>query len=106
MLRRSLTAVLEKNATFDSDFATEPYEAAWAAEARWFLRVFEIDGSLEIEPELSPDGLEWCAEGREPLAIAAPGLYTFGLAGFGHWLRLNGRLSGRARVQILLALKE
>ena len=106
MLRRSLTAVLEKNSTFEGDFQTEPYEAAWAVEARWFLRIFEIDGRLQAAAEISPDGLHWCAEGAAPkLEIDAPGLYSFPLRDFGHWLRLSAKLEGRARVHILLALK-
>ena len=107
MLRRSLTAVLEKNSTFDGDFETEPYEVAWASEARWFVRVFEIEGRLYAEAEVSPDGLDWCAEGEaKTLEIDAPGLYSFPLRDFGHWLRLSAKLDGKARVQILLALKE
>jgi hypothetical protein len=107
MLRRSLTAVLEKNSTFEGDFQTEPYEAAWASEARWFVRVFELEGRLSAEAEVSPDGLEWCPEGGARLVgIEAPGLYSFALRDFGHWLRLDAKLQGKARVQILLALKE
>ncbi len=106
MLRRSLTAVLEKNSIFDSHFQTEPYEVAWASEARWFVRVFELDGGLRIEPQVSPDGLEWCGMGAPALEIDAAGLYSFPLRDFGHWLRLDAKLEGKARVQILLALKE
>ena len=105
MLRRSLTAVLEKNSTFTSDFETEPYEVAWASEARWFVRVFEIEGRLQVAPEVSPDGLEWCAEGSPGLMIDAAGLYSMPLRDFGHWLRLRTAVEGQARVQILLALK-
>jgi len=44
MLRRSHTAVLEKNATFTESFCTEPYEVAWAGEGRWFIRMLEFKG--------------------------------------------------------------
>ena len=37
-LRRSYTAVVERNALWQGDFATEPYEAAWASEAIFFVR--------------------------------------------------------------------
>jgi hypothetical protein len=106
MLRRSLTAVLEKNSSFESDFETEPYEVAWASEARWFLRIFEIDGALQFHAQVSPDGLEWCAEGSPALEVREKGLYSFPLRDFGHWIRLAAKLEGRARLQILLALKE
>jgi hypothetical protein len=110
-IRRSHTAVLEKNSTFTSDFATEPYEVAWATEARWFIRLFECEGNqpdLHLQVQVSPDGLEWCNVPGE-LTLDRPGLYTLVVAQFGHWLRLNGTLHGedvRIRTQILLALKE
>jgi hypothetical protein len=107
MLRRSLTAVIEKNAVIEAGFATEPYEAGWASEARWFLRVFELNGRLRVRPQISPDGLEWCDEGSPETTISEPGLYSFALTGFGQWLRLDVDLDGGGgRVQIYLALKE
>ncbi len=112
MVRRSFTAVLEKNATFTSSFETEPYETAWASEARWFVRVIDVkgtDAALSIVPQVSPDGLFWCDEGRAPLVIGTAGLYSFALRDFGHWLRLKASLTGaQASVKLLiyLALKE
>ena len=44
-MRESFTAVLERNRTLAGEFATEPYEAAWAAEARWFVRTLKRTGS-------------------------------------------------------------
>jgi len=110
-MRKSFTAVLEQGTTFTDSFATEPYEVAWAGEARWFVRVLDIgsDVGLELHPEISPDGLFWCTEGSGPLRISEPGLFSFALRDFGHWLRLNGTLVGsepRVKVLIYLALKE
>ena len=65
-MQQSLTAVVERNVTFDAAFATEPYEAGWADEARWFVRVLEAAGEgaeLLLHPQISPDGLFWCDEG-------------------------------------------
>jgi hypothetical protein len=109
MVRRSFTAVIEKNTTFTGGFETEPYEAAWAGEARWFIRVLELSGVLAVTPQISPDGLFWCDEGRAPLVIDQPGLYSFPLREFGGWLRLRATLEGgsfRVKVMIHLALKE
>jgi len=112
MVRRSFTAVIEKNTTWTADFDTEPYEAGWATEARWFIRVVEIKGSnaaLAITPQLSPDGLFWCDEGREERVLRAPGLWSFALRDFGQWLRLRCRVTGQepsVKVLIYLALKE
>jgi len=109
MVRRSFTAVLERNVAFRGPFATEPYETAWAAEARWFVRVLRIAGSLTAVPQISPDGLEWCDEGSAGVRADQPGLYSFALRDFGHWLRLRGEVAGEnaeATVIIYLALKE
>lgn len=111
-IRRSHTAVLEKNSTFTSDFATEPYEVAWAIEARWFIRIFESEGegvALYLRTQVSPDGLDWCDDGGE-LSCEGVGLYSVPVTQFGHWLRLEATLQGgdpkKIRTQILLALKE
>jgi hypothetical protein len=109
MVRRSFTAVIEKNSTFTASFETEPYETGWAGEARWFIRASEVSGALAIVPQISPDGLFWCDEGREPLRISQPGVYSFAMRDFGCWLRLRGILEGdrpRAKVMIHLTLKE
>lgn len=112
MVRRSFTAVLEKNTTFTSGFETEPYEAAWASEARWFIRILEMRGdgaALSVVPQISPDGLFWCDERREALVMSQPGLYSFPLHDFGQWLRLRANLAGTnpsVKVLIYLSLKE
>ena len=109
MVKNSFTAVIEKNSTFTGPFDTEPYEAAWAREARWFIRVMELEGALSVTPQISPDGLFWCNEGREPLVMREPGMYSFPLREFGGWLRLHGEVTGelaKAKVLIYLALKE
>ncbi len=111
MLKRSFTAVLEKNSTFCADFATEPYEVGWATEARWFVNVLEVGESvtLRLTAQVSPDGLYWCDEGSPPMEIDRRGLASMPLANFGPWLRLKGQLldqPGCVRVLIYLALKE
>ena len=109
MVRRSFTAVIEKNSTFTGPFETEPYETGWATEARWFIRVLGLSGGLRVVPQVSPDGLFWCDEGRAALEIERPGLYSFPLRDFGHWLRLRATPAGpeaSVKLMIHLALKE
>lgn len=111
MLRRSFTAVLEKGVTFDADFETEPYEAGWAREARWFVQVLQADrgSGLIAVPQISPDGAAWCDEGSGRMSLVGSGMVSAGLLGFGSWLRLRVRLTGtRGPVTVLihLALKE
>lgn len=111
-MRKSFTAVIEQGTTFTDDFYTEPYEVAWATEARWFIRVLEIEGgqaSLQLSPEISPDGLFWCQDGTPSLHINGEGLYSLAQRDFVHWLRLNGRVCGkgvRLKLIVYLALKE
>lgn len=110
MLRRSFTAVLEKGATFDADFSTEPYEAGWALEARWFVRVLRADdgAGLVLVPQVSPDGSAWCDAGKESIQISGAGLASLPMRNFGSWLRLDARLigaPGSVTVIIYLALK-
>ncbi|MDE0123481.1 MAG: hypothetical protein OXN97_02780 [Bryobacterales bacterium] len=111
MLRRSFTAVLEKGATFSGEFSTEPYEAGWAHEARWFVRVLRSDErvGLQMVPQISPDGTEWCDEGSGSIRLQGAGLASMPIVNFGSWLRLRGTTTGRTgsvTVLIYLALKE
>lgn len=111
-MRHSMTAVLEKSETYTDHFNTEPYEAGWASEARWFVRLQEISGEaavLRAYPQISPDGLFWCDEGSQPIVISKAGLYSLPLREFGHWLRLRCELEGKSpkvMVLIYLAMKE
>lgn len=110
MLRRSFTAVLEKGSTFDADFSTEPYEAGWALEARWFVRVLRADEGVELVlvPQVSPDGSTWCDAGEESIRLDGVGLASLPMRNFGSWLRLDAKLAGKsgsATLVIYLALK-
>ncbi|WP_026406194.1 hypothetical protein [Actinomadura rifamycini] len=90
-MRESFTAVLERNRTLAGEFATEPYEAAWAAEARWFVRTLERTGAaarMRVTTQVSPDGLHWCDLDAE--REIAGDLVSWESTGFGGWLRLKG----------------
>lgn len=109
MIKNSYTAVLERNTTFAEELVTEPYEVAWAGEARVFVRALDLTGTLEATAEVSPDGLFWTAEGSPPVKLERPGLISFPVREFGHWLRIvlrNRGASPSARIIIYLALKE
>ena len=110
-MRKSFTAVLERNQTFTADFETEPYEVGWAAEARWFVRVLELEGvraGLRLNSQISPDGLEWCDHEEPERFCTEPELITMPVRDFGQWLRLRVELpapDSRVKVQIYLACK-
>jgi hypothetical protein len=111
LVRRSFTAVIERNTTLTGSFETEPYETGWAIEALWFVNVLKMEGDapkLKLRGQVSPDGLCWCDAPCPPVEIDCEGLYSFSMREFGNWLRIAGGVSGDdagARVIIYLALK-
>ncbi|BCJ27430.1 hypothetical protein [Actinocatenispora sera] len=93
-MRHAQTAVLERGAEFTGEFATEPYELPWAAEARFFVQVIDpIPGTVTLTTQLSPDGLNWIdAEhlAAVELDTTGVGMVTWRVREFGGWLRLRG----------------
>jgi hypothetical protein len=119
-MRRSLTAVIEQGNSYEGAFSTEPYEAGWASEARWFVRILDGEGGGEdgggniqvtAQPEISPDGLVWLAADCVPLRMPAVAntMASCSLDRFGSWLRLDIRPAGpprKVKYLIYLVLKE
>ena len=96
-MKKTFTAVVSRNETFATPFETEPYECAWAGEARWFIRLLKTAGAgrLRLRAQLSPDGLHWCdAEGPGLTISGEGGLHSLPVANFGGWLRLRGEIEG------------
>ena len=94
MPRQVYTAVVERNVTWEGAFATEPYEAGWAAEALIFIRVLHngVPGH-SAAVQISPDGIRWLDEGtRIRLPEQPDGLTMARVTHFGNWLRLSGEL--------------
>ena len=117
-MRNCATAVLEQGNVKDSNFETEPFEAGWASEACWFVRLLEPgtagNFTLVLIPQVSPDGLLWCdAPNARPHTITGPVRPTdvamLPQTHFGNWLRLKAELAAGAdeiKVLIHLVLKE
>ena len=111
-VRRSYTAIVERNVEWQGDFASEPYEAAWASEAIFFVRVLDRSGgrsASQARAQISADGIHWADEGSSfQLPAAKDGLSFCKLRHFGGWLRIAGRLPPGERLTVLvsLALKE
>jgi hypothetical protein len=112
MIRQSYTAVVERNRVWSDHYETEPYEAAWASEAIFFIRTLEathLEAGVQARVQISPDGLHWCDEGTTIALPAEPETVTFGRVNqFGGWLRLAGEVpaGGSIKVIVYLALKE
>ena len=69
-MRQSHTAVVERNQLWEGDFVTEPYEAGWSHEAIFFVRMLRVEAAnsssliaVELQVQISPDGIHWCDEG-------------------------------------------
>lgn len=95
-MQQSLSVVLERNALLSGEFTTEPYEAAWAREARWFIHALEVHdpaARLEAVTQISPDGLHWCDLGDDPKHLDDAGLTSWSVHEFGGWLRLKGTVT-------------
>ena len=91
-MRNAYTAVIARGELWQGSVQTEPYEAAWAGEAVFFVRVLEASGRGEAlaKVQISPDGMHWVDEGGV-LAIHAEAdhLSFQRVANFGGWLRLS-----------------
>lgn len=114
-MRECLTAVVERNVTWDGEFATEPWEAAWASEAIFFVRILEEDGApaspepaLSARVQLSPDGMHWCDEGTDLRLCDGQSMGLVRVRHFGGWLRLSGTTAAGVRLRVIayLTLKE
>ena len=112
-MRRSYTAVLERGEPLGREWATEPYEAGWATQALFFVRLLEEPDAagaaqiLSARVQLSPDGMHWSDEGTT-LPELVDGQAFARVREFGNWLRLAGTVSGASQVRALiyLVLKE
>lgn len=109
-VNESLTVVIERNFDFDADFLTEPYEVAWAREARWFLVLDdELDDrtAIRLDTEISPDGLNWCPLEDTDSKVIDHRVTSWRIREFGGWLRLRGTVTaaGHTKGSIYLALK-
>lgn len=114
-LRQSYTAAVERNQEWRGQFATEPYEAAWASEAIFFVRALDSQGLSadgdggQARVQISPDGIHWVDEGAVMQLPTAPDQLAFcKTKHFGGWLRLQGELPPAAKLTVLvyLSLKE
>jgi len=106
-MRESQTAIIERNVTWRGPFAAEPYEAAWASEAIYFVRALTVDHMPEgtlARVQISPDGMHWCDEGTTLTLPSAAGVTFCRVRHFGGWLRLVGELPTGASLTVLVYL--
>jgi len=109
-MRNFYTTVVELNQDFVDHVSTAPYEAAWAAEAIFFVTAAQAEfDSLALRVQISPDGINWVDEGSTVEAAPDGTLAWARVLHFGGFLRLAGEFTGKNRRGVLtvhLALKE
>jgi hypothetical protein len=84
----SATTLVERRAVLTAAFGTHPYEAAWASEALFFVRTEGPHPELTIQPQVSPDGIDWLDRGKPVTLQAHRDLVDVEMARFGTWVRL------------------
>ena len=111
-MRQSQSAILERGVDLAGVHETEPFEVAWAGEARWYVQFLRPAPGTRVEfrVQISPDGINWIDhEGMAPLESEAVGFLSIPVEGFGHWLRLRSEQTSGAEapmLRITLQLKE
>ena len=110
-VRRSYTAIVERNIRWEGEYATEPYEAAWASEAIFFVRALDVSPGFAANAhvQISADGIHWADEGGAFELPRSKDEVAFCKVGhFGGWLRLAGAVPAGEFITVLvsLALKE
>lgn len=112
-MRNAYTAVIARGDLWEGSLQTEPYEAAWAGEAVFFVHVLEVTrgdatGQALARVQISPDGLHWVDEGAVVHIAARAGALGFArVTNFGGWLRLNVTVPAQIGIKVVatLALK-
>ena len=112
MIRNAYTAVIARGDLWEAQVFTEPYEAAWASEAVFFVHVLEATsgaGAVAVaRVQISPDGIRWVDEGAVmDIAARAESLAFARVSNFGGWLRLAVDVPAGAGIKVVatLALK-
>ena len=108
MVNQSHTAVVARGEHWRGETASEPYEAAWAREAIFFLRLLKLDGDLGGvcgRVQISADGTHWADEGTTLAFPSEVGTVAFcRVAHFGGFLRLAVTIPEAVSCQVVLTL--
>jgi hypothetical protein len=106
MVPESQAAVVARNETWTGQAATEPYEAGWAREAIVFVRALKSAGIAgRAHVELSPDGMNWVAEGTTFALPHDANKVTYArLTQFGNWLRIRAELPEGSSVTVVVTI--
>jgi hypothetical protein len=105
-MHQSYLAAVERNVPCAPGFATEPYEAAWAAEAIFYVRVLDgpVATPMHFAVDISPDGMRWVPHGAAGAMAAGQDIAAVPVTHFGTWLRLRRTDAEGATARVIVYL--
>ena len=101
-------SVLERRVPISAPYSTYPFEAGWAGEAVFFIQTEGPHPALRLQPEISPDGVNWTPMETASEFATDASIRALRLQNFGGWLRLTiegATDSDPATILVHLALK-
>ena len=101
-------SVLERRVSVTDTYSTYPFEAGWASEGVFFIQTEGAHPPLRLQPEISPDGINWVPIESASDMPSETSIAALRLQNFAGWLRLTiagATVAEPATVLIHLALK-
>lgn len=101
-------SVLERRVSVTDTYSTYPFEAGWASEGVFFIQTEGVHPALRLQPEISPDGVNWVPIELPSDMASETTIAALRLQNFAGWLRLTiagATAAEPAIVLIHLALK-
>ncbi len=101
-------SVLERRVSVTDTYSTYPFEAGWASEGVFFIQTEGVHPALRLQPEISPDGVNWVPIESPSDMASETTIAALRLQNFAGWLRLTiagATAAEPAIVLIHLALK-
>lgn len=101
-------SVVERRVSIADVYSSYPFEAGWASEGVFFIQTEGAHPPLQLQPEISPDGVNWVPIESASAMPSATSIAAVRLRNFAGWLRLTiagASAAEPATVLIHLALK-
>lgn len=101
-------SVLDRRIVITDTHSTYPFEGGWAGKAAFFIQTEGAHPALQLQPEISPDGINWVPIESASEMPSGARIAVVDLENFAGWLRLTvtgATIAEPATVLIHLALK-
>lgn len=101
-------SVVERRVSVNDSYSSYPFEAGWASEGVFFIQTEGEHPPLQLQPEISPDGINWVPIESASVMPSKTSIAAVRVQNFAGWLRLSitgASAAEPATVLIHLALK-